>query len=87
MEWYRTSVSAGPSLEVLLAQIDAQVEAARANGRLTDTAQIYAVPSARNVDLYVNEAARLAVPAVNLLALLPSGPPDRGRDQTALIGP
>ncbi len=87
MEWYRTSVSAGPSLEVLLTQIDAQVEAARASGRLTDTAQIYAVPSDRIVDLYVNDAARLAVPAVNLLALLPSGPPDRGRDHTALIAP
>lgn len=45
MEWYRTSVSAGPSQEVLLARIEAQVAKARESGRLTDTAQIYLVPS------------------------------------------
>ena len=81
VEWYRTSVALGPSLQVLLDRIDADVRAARAAGRLAEQAQIYAFSTGSVMQLFVNEAARLSMPSVNLLALLPGSKPEPSHAQ------
>ena len=85
MDWYRTSIADGPTLQVLMSQVDEQVKLVRSAGKLPESAQAYAVTEATVVRLFVNETARRAIPALNALAFQPCSPPNPAEMQTPLI--
>jgi hypothetical protein len=86
LNWYTTKIADAATLDVLLAKLGAQVDAARREGTLDDTAQVYAFTLDDAVRLYVNEAARAGLAVIRSLALLPSPAPTPAEMQRALIG-
>jgi hypothetical protein len=85
VNWYTTKIADAATLEVLRARLDMQVEEARRRGGLDDRAQIYIVVLQDAVRLFVNEAARTALPVIGSLALLPSPAPRETQRERALL--
>lgn len=75
MDWFTTAIADGATLDVLLARIDVEIQAAVDSESLPHAAAVYAVPSGQYVRLYFNGPAIAVLPAIAGLAFRPTMPP------------